>query len=174
MPLLSHAYPGNKPDVTQFPTMLAELGARHQAVAGLSGTGDAMTVVFDAGQNSKHNFALLDDSGLHFVGSIPPTDCPDLLALPAKDHKPVDNSRYPGLTAVDSRRTVFGKDRRVILTHSPTLHEGQSRGLDQTLTKVETELTELAATLARGKTRRERKTVETQIAGPTTRGSNGS
>ncbi len=165
VPLLSHAYPGNKPDVTQFPTMLAELGARHQAVAGLSGTGDAMTVVFDAGQNSKHNFALLDDSGLHFVGSIPPTDCPDLLALPAKDRKPVDNSRYPGLTAVDSRRTVFGKDRRVILTHSPTLHEGQSRGLDQTLTKVETELTELAATLARGKTRRERKTVETQIAG---------
>jgi hypothetical protein len=47
--LLSHAYPGNKPDVTQFPTMLAELGARHQAVAGPSGASSAMTVVFDAG-----------------------------------------------------------------------------------------------------------------------------
>lgn len=165
VPLLSHTYPGNKPDVTQFPTMLAELAARHQAVAGPSGTGNAMTVVFDAGQNSKHNFALLDDSGLHFVGSIPPTDCPDLLALATKDRKPVDKHRYPGLTAIDTRRLVFGKQRRVVLTHSTTLHEGQSRGLDQTLTKVDAQLAELADTLARGNTRRDRAAVETQIAG---------
>jgi transposase len=161
IPLLSHTYPGNKPDVTQFPTMLAELGARHRAVAG----GGEMTVVFDAGQNSEDNFALLDRSGLHFVGSVPPSDCPDLLALPAKDRKPVDRKRYPGLTAIDTRRTVFGQDRRVVLTHSPDLHEGQSRGLDQTLAKVENELTDLANTLARGKTRRDRTGVETHLAG---------
>jgi transposase len=165
VPLLSHAYPGNKPDVTQFPAMLTELTARHQAVAGPSGAIEAMTVVFDAGQNSKDNFALLDGSGLHFVGSIPPSDCPDLLALPANDRRPVDKDRYPGLTAIDTRRTVFGRQRRVVLTHSPTLHEGQSRGLDQTLAKVEAQLAELADTLARGKTRRDRAGVETQIAG---------
>jgi transposase len=161
VPFLSHAYPGNKPDVTQFPTMLAELAARHRAVAD---DGADMTVVFDAGQNSKDNFALLDTSGLHFIGSIPPTDCPDLLALPADQRRPVDNDRYPGLTAIDTRRTVFGKDRRVVLTHSPTLHEGQSRGLDQTLAKTEARLAELADTLARGKTRRDRAAVEKQIA----------
>jgi transposase len=159
IPLLSHTYPGNRPDVTQFPTMLAELGARHRAVTG----GGEMTVVFDAGQNSEDNFTLLGGSGLHFVGSIPPSDCPDLLARPAKDRRPVDRKRYPGLTAIDTRRTVFGTDRRVVLTHSPTLHEGQSRGLDQTLAKVETELTDLANTLARGKTRRDRAGVEAHI-----------
>jgi transposase len=164
VPLLSHAYPGNKPDVTQFPAMLTELTARHQAVAGPSGAIEAMTVVFDAGQNSKDNFALLDGSGLHFVGSIPPSDCPDLLALPANDRRPVDKDRYPGLTAIDTRRTVFGRQRRVVLTHSPTLHEGQSRGLDQTLAKAEARLTQLANTLARGKTRRDRAGVEAQIA----------
>jgi transposase len=165
IPLLSHTYPGNKPDVTQFPTMLNELVARHQAVAGATGVGAVMTVVFDAGQNSKTNFALLDDSDLHFIGSISPSDCPDLLALPAADRRPVDPDRYPGLTAIDTRRTVFGKQRRVLLTHSPTLHEGQSRGLDQTLAKAEAQLAELADTLARGKTRRERAGVEAQIAG---------
>jgi transposase len=161
IPLLSHTYPGNKPDVTQFPTMLTELGTRHRTVTGISGE---MTVVFDAGQNSKDNFALLAQSGLHFVGSIPPSDCPDLLALPATDRKPAGKDRYPGLSAIDTRRTVFGKDRRVVLTHSPTLHEGQSRGLDQTLAKTETELTELAAMLARGKTRRDRAGIQAQIA----------
>jgi transposase len=165
VPLPSHTYAGNKPDVTQFPAMLAELGARHQAITGLADANPDMTVVFDAGQNSKANFALLDESGLHFIGSIPPTDCSDLLALPAKDRKTVDKHRYPGLSAVDTRRAVFGKDRRVVLTHSPTLHEGQSRGLNQTLAKVEAQLAELADTLARGKTRRERASVETQIAG---------
>jgi transposase len=133
VPLLSHTYPGNKPDVTQFPTMLAELAARHTTLA-QAAAGEAlseMTVVFDAGQNSVDNFALLDGSGLHFDGSIPPSDCPDLLALPTTDRTPVDPDRYPGLTAIDTRRTVYGKQRRVVLTHSPTLHEGQSRGLDR-------------------------------------------
>jgi len=164
IPLLSHTYAGNKPDVTQFPTMLAELGARHRAVTRHSDGDPDMTVVFDAGQNSKANFTLLDKSGLHFIGSIPPTDRPDLLALPATDRAPVDTGRYPGLTTIDTRRTVFGTDRRVILTHSPTLHDGQSRGLDQTLAKVETELADLADTLARGKTRRDRPSVERVIA----------
>jgi transposase len=165
IPLLSHTYPGNKPDVTQFPTMLAELVNRHQALVSTHSTTTTITVVFDAGQNSKDNFALLDGSALHFVGSIPPTDCPDLLALPATDRRPVNEDRYPGLTAIDTRRKVFGKDRRVVLTHSPTLHEGQSRGLDQTLAKAQAQLADLAATLARGKTRRDRTGVETEITG---------
>jgi hypothetical protein len=52
------------------------------------------------------------------------------------------------------RKTIYGQDTRVILTHSPTLHAGQSRGLDQTLAKAEARLTELAERLGRGKTRR--------------------
>jgi transposase len=163
VPFVSHAYPGNKPDVTQFATVLAELAARHHTVAAASAGGSDITVVFDAGQNSKDNFALLDELGLAFVGSIPPSDCPDLLALPATDRHPVHDQRYPGLTAIDTRRVVFGKDRRVVLTHSPNLHEGQSRGLDQTLAKTQARLTELADTLARGKTRRDRAGVEKEI-----------
>lgn len=164
VPLLSHAYPGDKPDVTQFPAMLAELGRRHGELARTAAGAAEMTVVFDAGQNSKDNFALLDESDLHFVGSVPPSDCADLLALPGGDRVPVDPKRYPGLSAIDTRRKVYGHTRRVVLTHSPTLHEGQSRGLDQTLAKTETQLTELAATLARGRTRRQRPAVEAEIA----------
>jgi hypothetical protein len=48
-------------------------------------------------------------------------------------------------------------------THSPTLHAGQSRGLDQTLAKTEAKLTELATRLQRGKTRRTRDAVTAEI-----------
>jgi len=39
IPLLSHAYPGNKPDVTQFAGMITTLAARHTALAAAAASG---------------------------------------------------------------------------------------------------------------------------------------
>ena len=165
VPLLSHAYPGNKPDVTQFPQMITTLAARHAALAAAAGQdGTEMTVVFDAGQNSEANFALLAGTSLHYVGSVPASDCRDLLAVPASARKLVDGDRFGRLTAYDTRRVIYGTERRAILTHSPELHAHQARGFDgTTLAKATRQLDELAATLARGKTRRARDKVEAEI-----------
>jgi transposase len=123
-----------------------------------------MTAIFDAGQNSAANLAHLASSGLRFVGSVPPSDCPDLLALPASRRTVVDDDRYPGVTAIDTRRVVYGADRRVVLTHSEHLHDDQARSFtDTTLAKVGRRLDDLAATLERGKTRRTRDQVTTEI-----------
>src|SRR6266705_1002950 len=165
IPLLSHAYPGSRPDVTQFPEMIAALAARHAALAAAAGQGGTeMTVVFDAGQNSEANFAHLAGTGLHYIGSVPASDCPDLTALPASVRAIAGRERFGGLTAFDTRRQVYGTGRRVILTHSPELHQAQARGFDgTTLAAAGKKLDELAATLARGKTRRPRQKVEAEI-----------
>jgi transposase len=169
IPLASHAYPGNRPDVTQFATMIDLLVARHAALAERAGTPAApirpaeITVVFDAGQNSVVNFDHLARSGLAFVGSVPPSDCADLLTQPADARAVVDADRFGGLTALQTRREVYGQQRRTVLTHSPTLHQAQSRGYDQTLAKAGAKLTELADTLARGRTRRPRPKVTAEI-----------
>ena len=167
IPLTWHAYPGNKPDVTQFPDMITQLTTRYQAVcaaAGLPGEAGDMTVVFDAGQNSEANFAHLAASRLHWIGSVPASDCPDLTGLPADVRTTVDQDRFGGLTAYDTRRTVYGAQRRAILTHSPELRESQARGFDgTTLAKAGKKLDELAATLARGKTRRGKDKVTAEI-----------
>jgi transposase len=167
IPLTWHAYPGDRPDVTQFTTMIDQLLSQYQAVTGAAGVpaGAAdMTVVFDAGQNSEDNFARLAGTGLRYVGSVPASDCPDLTALPATVRGIVDQDRFGGLTAYDTRRVVYGTERRAILTHSPELHESQARGFDgTTLAKAGKKLDELAATLARGKTRRTRDKVEAEI-----------
>lgn len=120
-------------------------------------------MVFDAGQNSAANFAHLAETGLHFVGSLPPSDFPDLLAAPARRRRPLDPKKFPGLSAYDTRALVFGTQRRVVLTHSGTLHAAQSRGFDQTLSKTTRALDEVAATLSRGKTRRNRAAVQAAI-----------
>ena len=174
IPLVWHAYPGNRPDVTQFPALIDHLVQQYRTLpadrpAGVGGgTGGpdpaSMTVVFDAGQNSTANFEHLRRSGLRFVGSVPPSDCPDLLALPASRRTPVDKTRYPGLTAVDTHRDVYGQHRRVVLTHSQNLHEEQARSFTgTTLAKTGRQLDDLAATLARGKTRRTHDQLSTEI-----------
>ena len=159
IPVLAHAYAGNRPDVTQFTTILDELTARYGALADPAG----LSVVFDAGQNSEANFAHLNASGLGWVGSLPPSDHPDLLAVPARRYRTVDLDRLDHLTAHATRAHALGADRRVILTHSPTLHAAQTAGFDQTLAKATRALAELAATLARGNTRRPPAAVQTAI-----------
>ncbi len=93
----------------------------------------------------------------------PPASFPDLLAVPARRRQPVDPHQYPGLSAYDTRALVFGADRRVVLTHSANLHTKQAAGFDQTLAKTTRDLDELAATLARGKTRRRLDAVQAEV-----------
>jgi len=52
IPLVSHAYPGDRPDVTRFTTVIDELVARYRD---LTGGVESLTVVYDAGQNSHEN-----------------------------------------------------------------------------------------------------------------------
>jgi transposase len=167
IPLTWHAYPGDRPDVTQFPAMIDQLLSQYQAVCAAAGVPDGaadMTVVFDAGQNSADNFTHLAGTGLHYIGSVPASDCPDLTALPASIRSVADKDRFGGLTAYDTRRAVYGAERRVILTHSPELHDSQAAGFTgTTLAKAGKKLDELAATLARGKTRRGRDKIQAEI-----------
>jgi transposase len=161
IPIVSHAYPGDRPDVTQFTTVLDELVTRYRL---LIDSVESLTVVYDAGQNSHDNHAIVESAGIGFVGSLPPSDHPDLLDIPRTRYRVVDAERFGDLTAVDTTVTALGVTRRAVLTHSPTLHAGQSRGLDQTLAKARARLAELQARLRRGNTRRPRAKVEADIA----------
>jgi transposase len=160
VPLLSHAYPGDKPDVTQFADVVQALvDGYRQLVDHVA----ELTLVYDAGQSSADNHAVVEDTELGFIGSLPPSDHPHLLAIPRGRYRPVDPDRYPGLSFVDTTVTALGVTRRAVLTHSQTLHDKQSRGFDQTLAKAGRRLTELADRLARGRTRRGRNAVQKDI-----------
>ncbi len=161
IPIVSHAYPGGRPDVTQFTTVLDELVARYRLLVEQV---ESLTVVYDAGQNSTTNHEQVEGAGIGFVGSLPPSDHPDLLTIPRSRYQVVDADRFGKLTAYDTTATALGVTRRAVLTHSPTLHAGQARGLDQTLGKARARLAELQARLARGNTRRPRDKVEAEIA----------
>ncbi len=160
VPILSHAYQGNRPDVTQFTQVIDELVARFGALARAT---DALTVVYDAGCDSADGQADVEASPLHFVGSLRPSDHPDLLAIPARRFRVVDPERFPGLSAMEARTMALGAQRRVVVTHSDSFHTAQARGFEQTLATARRRLGELQARLARGRTRRPRLKVEAEI-----------
>ena len=160
VPIVSHPYAGDRPDVTQFPTVVADLMTRYRQMVDQV---ESLTLVYDAGQNSARNHTVVEDSGVGFVGSLPPSDYPDLLALPKTRYRSVDADRFPGLTYVDTTVTALGVTRRAILTHSQTLHDKQSRGFTQTMAKAIDRLVDLQARLDRGGTRRSRDAVQTEI-----------
>jgi hypothetical protein len=145
VPVLSHAYQGNRPDVTQFSAVIDELVVRFGALARAS---DTLTVVYDAGCDSADGQADVEASPLHFVGSLRPSDHPDLLAVARRRFQIVDAERFEGLTALETRAMALGADRRVILTHSEGFHLRQARGFEQTLAKARRRLATLQARLA--------------------------
>jgi len=161
VPVVSRAYPGNKPDVTQFSAVIDELVTRYQQLA--SGT-EELTVVFDAGNNSAGNQDhLAAIPGLHFVGSLVVSQHPDLLAIPASRYQIADPARFGGLTYHETTAGALGATRRVIITHSPTFHARQARGFEQTLATARRQLTGLQARLARGHARKDRDAVQAEI-----------
>jgi transposase len=167
VPLVSHAYAGNSPDVTQFPLMVKELVARFEKLLGKGKDGggkDKLTLVYDAGQNSEDNYEVLEGAPLHFVGSLPPSDHPELLAVGKDRYEVVDEERFPGLTAFETTKVVYGAERRLVVCHSENLHLKQSKGFDQTLSKAQRQLGEIRDRLARGKTRKTADKVEAEVA----------
>ncbi|HVW40932.1 MAG TPA: transposase [Amycolatopsis sp.] len=151
IPLVSHLYRRDAAGVLPFGVEADRLAARHQG---------EVTIVFDTGQHAQLDL----DSGLHYVGALPLGDYPALLARPAAARRPVDPARFAGLTALDTRAVVFGRHRRVILTHSARQQAAQVRGFAQALSGATRQLDGLALALATGRNRRPREQLLTDIA----------
>ncbi|MDR0591828.1 MAG: IS1634 family transposase [Bifidobacteriaceae bacterium] len=161
IPVLSHPYPGDKPDVTQFPKMVERLAERYSCL----GDPGSLTVTWDAGQNSEDDQAVVEHAEFGFVTSLPPANCQDLLDIPASRFKALDPERHPKVRFHERKAyRALGAAGRVLVTFSPTLREAQERGFAQTLAKAGAKLADVQAVLERGRARHARPQLEAKIA----------
>src|SRR5680860_1409504 len=160
VPVVSHPYPGNRHDSTQFTGLLDQIVDRWQA---LGGDPQELTVTYDSGQNSADNHTHIEALGLGYVTSLPPSDHPGLLAISHDRYAVVDEDRFPGVSAHDTDVDALGVTRRAVITHSQTFHQRQAAGFEQTLAKARRQLAELQARLARGRTRKSAAGIQTEI-----------
>lgn len=146
LPLLHVVYPGNVTDATEFQSLTSLLVERYKALAGSC---QGITLIFDKGNNSQEAFETLDASPYHFVGSLVPSQHQDLLEVPLSRFRRLEEPRLEGVRAYRTRKTVFGTERTVLVTHNEALLAGQLRGLGQHLAKARRKLHELQHRLAR-------------------------
>jgi len=147
IPLCSQLYEGNRADSKLFPDSLSRIRER---LASLSLELEDLTVVYDKGNLSKDNQALVDKESFGYVASLVPAHHAELMAIPLADYVPLpEGTRLQGVPALRLTREIWGAERRVVLFLSEQLRSGQARGLQQHLSKRLQALAEWKAQLAK-------------------------
>src|SRR5205085_3050431 len=113
IPLCHHTYPGNQPDSPTFASLTEELVQRHQILATQV---EDITLVFDKGNNSLENLQGVDRSPYHFIGSLVPTQHPELLALPVQEFRSLAADGLPGVSVHRTTKVVFGQQSVIVVS----------------------------------------------------------
>ncbi|MGB6366746.1 MAG: IS1634 family transposase, partial [Thermoanaerobaculia bacterium] len=150
VPLLHRTYPGNRPDAPTFAGLTDELVARYRQI---TDGAEHVTLIFDKGNNSQDNLEAVEGSPYHFVGSLVPTQHPELLAIPARRFRSLADEDLPSVRAYRTRRKVFGVERTVLVTYNENLFVAQSQTLLREIAKRQQRLRELQQKLRRHRTR---------------------
>lgn len=157
VPLFHHTYAGNQHDSVTFGEVTEDLTRRVKTLA--QGAVD-LTLIFDKGNNSEENLAAVAKQGVHFVGSLVPTQHPDLLALPRRSLRRLDTQQLPAVWAHRTKKQVFGVERTILVTFNQPLYDSQVKTLRREIAKRRRKLRRLEATLLRANSRGKRPTVE--------------
>jgi transposase len=161
IPLFHQVYGGARPDVRVFADVLPLLRERFVA---LGGGLEGITVVYDKGNVAKHMQATVDALPVHYVAALTAASQRALIAEATLQLTPLTLRPDETIQVYRTRRLVWGAERTLIVLVSPRLQQGQRRGVEQHLATATRWLTQLQATLARGKQRRSRATIEAQVA----------
>jgi len=146
VPLFHKVYTGNVNDSTIFQTVSQELAARYRQLAQ---TCEHITLIFDKGNNSTDALETVAASPFHFVGSLVPSQHPDLLQIPLRHFTALAGERFAGCLAYRTRQAVFDQERTVVVTYNEHLLEGQLQGINASLQKARRKLEELQTALRR-------------------------
>jgi transposase len=146
IPLLWKVYPGNQHDSVTFSQVLKDLTGRYQDLARVC---EDITLVFDKGNNSARNQKILDLTGFHFVGSLVPSQFPDLLAIPMRKFHLLKDPRLQSIQTFRLQRELWDQSRTLVITFSPELQRKQIRGIEQQLAKKRRTLDDLQVRLRR-------------------------
>jgi transposase len=128
LPLFYDVYEGNRNDAKEFPQVLEKFQRwLKERVGSSTGTMAKPTLIFDKGNNSADNFALIDTLELPYVGSVKLDEHSELAKVSNQDAR-WQPATEPGLEGTKSWRTqkvVYGQERTLVLTYNQNLYDSQ-------------------------------------------------
>jgi transposase len=161
LPLFYEVYEGNRNDAKEFPQVLEKFQRWLKERAGSTWSATKPTLIFDKGNNSADNFALIDALELPYVGSVKLDEHPDLAGVSNRDARwqPATEAALAGTKSWRLQQVVYGKERTLVMTYNQNLFESQwatvqndlAQALSQ-LAPVQRNLQDRAAGLIKGGT----------------------
>ncbi|MFQ5688264.1 MAG: IS1634 family transposase, partial [Candidatus Scalindua sp.] len=160
IPVFHHTYDGNMNDTKVFKAVIEKIKNR---INELGLDSERHTVVFDRGNNSKKNLAIVKEQRLHYVGALTPYHHKKLIDNATENFQEL-NVDGTNIRVYRDKRMIWQEERTVIVFISERLKSGQIRGIYQSLEKAEKQLRELQGALIKPKARkRDRRQLEAKI-----------
>ncbi len=127
VPLFYDVYEGNRNDAKEFPRVLERFEHWLKDRAGSASTAAKPTLIFDKGNNSADNFALIDSLELPYVGSVKLDEHSDLATISNQDVRwqPAAEPSLKGTKSWRTQQVVYGRERTLVLTYNQNLYESQ-------------------------------------------------
>jgi transposase len=138
LPLFYDVYEGNRNDAKEFPAMLE----RFNAFLKEGGQGPCRpqdtTIIFDKGNNSPANFALIDEMEVRFVGSVKLCEHKELAAISNNDPRfeCCKDAGIEGTKAFRVKKRVYGRERVLVITYNQNLFEAQWQTVQNDIAKA--------------------------------------
>ncbi|GAI24651.1 unnamed protein product, partial [marine sediment metagenome] len=160
IPLFHHSYQGNLQDGTVFREVIEKIKDRMQAL-GLNQ--NTHTLVFDRGNNSKKNLAIVKSLGFYYVGALTPYHHKEIIDRATQEMSAIIINNET-LAVYRERSTIWEDEKTILVFISDRLKAGQIRGVYQSLAKKEKSLKELQQELVNPKgKKRNREELEKKI-----------
>jgi transposase len=127
MPLYYEVYEGNRNDAKQFPLVLKRFHAFLCELSNKDCPPPNTTLIFDKGNNSADNFALIDSLELDFVGSVKLDEHKELAKISNMDKRFTNcpQNLLEGTKSFRVKKEVYGKERTLVVTFNQNLFESQ-------------------------------------------------
>ena len=153
IPLFHLTYQGNMNDTKVFRTVIKEIKNRLKA---LNLDVEKHTLIFDRGNNSKKNMAIVRDLHLHYVGALTPYNHKKLIDDAIDNFEELDVGGNV-IQVYRDKREIWQEERTVVVFISEKLKAGQIRGIYQSLEKRQKQLRELQESLSNPRAKKRNK-----------------
>lgn len=137
IPLFHRLYPANEHDSKVFNRLIDDLFDQiNQATSDKK----SVTFVFDKGNNSEELIAKIDESRHHFIGTRSPFHHKDLCRTSLDSFAEIELSEMENALAFETKLELYGKMRRVIVTHSEATYQRQLHRMERHVELAKNEL----------------------------------